>query len=169
MKFTEEKLEQAVIELFEAEGYKHLTGDQIHKEMSDVLIRDDLKQYLLTRYSSENITLHEIDVIIRKLDLFPSTALYESNKDIMKIISDGFLLKREDRNLKDLYIQLIDYTDLPSFLEPKPEDLITIAAGKQLHILQTIISIKLLISLKYKALKNEYLMLLFISTVSPWW
>ena len=27
----EEKLEQAVIELFEVEGYKHLTGDHIHK------------------------------------------------------------------------------------------------------------------------------------------
>ena len=30
MKFTEEKLEQAVIELFEAESYKHFTGEQIH-------------------------------------------------------------------------------------------------------------------------------------------
>ena len=39
MKFTEEKLEQAVIELFEAESYKHLTGEQIHKEMPDVLLR----------------------------------------------------------------------------------------------------------------------------------
>jgi hypothetical protein len=28
MKFTEEKLEQAVIDLFKAEGYKHLTGEQ---------------------------------------------------------------------------------------------------------------------------------------------
>ena len=44
MKFTEEKLERAVIELFEAEDYKHLTGEQIHKEMPDVLLRDDLKQ-----------------------------------------------------------------------------------------------------------------------------
>jgi len=51
-KFTEEKLEQAVIELFVTEGYKHLTGDQIHKEMAEVLLRDDLKQYLLNRYST---------------------------------------------------------------------------------------------------------------------
>ncbi len=68
IKFTEEKLEQAVIELFEAEGYKHLTGDHIHKEMADVLLRDDLKQYLLNRYSSEDITLNEIASIIRKLE-----------------------------------------------------------------------------------------------------
>jgi type I restriction enzyme, R subunit len=130
VKFTEAKLEQAVIELFEAEGYKHLTGDQIHKEISDVLIHDDLKQYLLTRYSNEDITLHEIDAIIRKLDLFPSSALYESNKNIMKIVSDGFLLKREDRSRKDLYIQLIDYSNLPAFREPDFDELDTIAAGK---------------------------------------
>jgi|GEM_PF-2722890 len=36
-KFTEEKLEQAVIEFFKAEGCKYLTGDHIHKEMADVL------------------------------------------------------------------------------------------------------------------------------------
>ena len=79
MKFTEEKLEQAVIELFEAEGYKCLTGEQIHKEMPDVLLQDDLKQYLLNRYFNEDITLKKIEVIIRKLELYPASALYESN------------------------------------------------------------------------------------------
>lgn len=44
MKFTEKKLEQAVIEIFEAEGYKHLTGDLIHKEMADVLYKDHKKE-----------------------------------------------------------------------------------------------------------------------------
>ncbi|NLF43247.1 MAG: hypothetical protein GX587_11170 [Bacteroidales bacterium] len=51
MKFTEEKLEQAVIEIFEAEGYIHLTGEQIHKELPEVLLRDDLKQYLLETFA----------------------------------------------------------------------------------------------------------------------
>jgi type I restriction enzyme R subunit len=105
MKFTEEKLEQAVIELFKNEGYIHHTGEQIHKEMPDVLLRDDLKQYLLNRYSDEDITLNEIETIIRKLELYPSSTLYDSNKAIMKMGSDGFLLKREDSSRKDLYIQ----------------------------------------------------------------
>ena len=86
MKFTEEKLEQAVIELFEAEGYKHLTGEQIHKEMPDVLLREDFKQYLLDRYAIENITLNEIETIIRKLELYPASVLYESNKEIIKLL-----------------------------------------------------------------------------------
>jgi len=131
VKFTEEKLEQAVIDLFEAEGYKHLTGEQIHKEMPDVLLRDDLKQYLLNRYSNEDITLNEIEVIIRKLDLCPASALYESNKEIIKLLADGFLLKREDRSKKDLYIQLIDYGNLPAFREPGSDEVPTIVAEEQ--------------------------------------
>ena len=43
IKFTEEKLEQAVIELFETEGYKHLTGDHIHKGIPDVLDKNGKK------------------------------------------------------------------------------------------------------------------------------
>jgi type I restriction enzyme, R subunit len=129
-KFTEEKLEQAVIDLFEAEGYKHLIGDHIHKELPDVLLRDDLKQYLLNRYSYEDITLNEIASIIRKLERYPSSTLYESNKEINKLIADGFVLKREDRTKKDLFIKLIDYSNLPPTLKPKADELTTIVADE---------------------------------------
>lgn len=112
MKFTEEKLEKAVIELFEEEDYTYLSGEDIHKEMSEVLLKEDLKQYLLNKYSKEKITENEIEMIIRKLELFPSSALYESNKAIIKLIADGFIQKREDRTKKDLFIQLIDTDNL---------------------------------------------------------
>jgi type I restriction enzyme, R subunit len=108
MKFTEEKLEKAVIELFLEENYTYVCGENIHKEVSEVLLKDDLKAYLRNKYSKEKITENEIEAIIRKLELFPSSALYESNKEIMKLIADGFILKREDRTKKDLFIQLID-------------------------------------------------------------
>jgi hypothetical protein len=35
-------------------------------------------------------------------------------------VSDGFLLKREDRSQKDLYLQLIDYSELVAFRDPNP-------------------------------------------------
>ncbi|MEC0235680.1 HsdR family type I site-specific deoxyribonuclease [Paenibacillus kribbensis] len=109
MKFTEESLEKAVIELFETENYQHQNGMHIHKEMSDVLLRDDLKTYLLNRYSDDDIRVTEIESIIREMEILPSSALYESNKSIIKMISDGFVFKREDRNKKDLFIQLLDF------------------------------------------------------------
>jgi type I restriction enzyme, R subunit len=108
MKFTEEKLEKAVIELFLEEGYTYLCGEDIHKEISEVLLKEDLRAYLRNKYSKEKITENEIESIIRKLELLPSSALYESNKAIIKIIADGFIQKREDRTKKDLFIQLID-------------------------------------------------------------
>ena len=114
MKFTEAKLEKAVIELFEEEGYTYQSGEDIHKEMSEVLLKKDLKQYLLTKYSKEKITLNEVESIIRKLELLPSSALYESNKKIIKLISDGFIQKREDRTKKDLFIQLVDIENIKS-------------------------------------------------------
>ncbi|MEO8085461.1 MAG: type I restriction endonuclease subunit R [Bacteroidota bacterium] len=109
MKFSEASLEHAVIELFTAEQIPHCHGEAIHKEISDVLLRDDLRQFLLTRYASENITISEVESIIRQLDLYPSSALYESNKAIMKLVADGFVFKREDRTQKDIFIQFIDY------------------------------------------------------------
>lgn len=112
MIFSEEILEQAVVELFEAQKVPHVHGDSIHKEISDVLLKDDLRNYLLNKYEQDDITIQEIDSIIRSLEIFPSSALYESNKSIMKMISDGFTIKREDRNKKDLYIQIIDFNVL---------------------------------------------------------
>ena len=109
MKFTEEALEQAVIELFGEVDIPHYHGETIHKELSDVLLRDDLRTFLQNRYESEGITQNEIDLILRKLDLYPSSALYESNRDIIRLIADGFTLKREDRSQKDIYIELLDF------------------------------------------------------------
>jgi type I restriction enzyme R subunit len=111
MPFSEDKLEQAVIELFKAEEIPHFHGDTIHKEMADVLLRDDLKGFLLSQYEEDEITESEIESIIRTLDLFPSTDLYGSNKAILKMVADGFALKREDRSRKDLFIHLIDFKE----------------------------------------------------------
>jgi len=109
MKFTEEALESAIIELLQSQWYPHHNGSLIHKEISDVLLREDLQSFLLDKYIDDKITLNEVKSIIRKLELYPSSSLYDSNRQIMKIISDWFIFKREDRTQKDLYIELIDF------------------------------------------------------------
>ncbi|MBY0537785.1 type I restriction endonuclease subunit R [Patescibacteria group bacterium] len=109
MKFTEDTLEKAVIELFEKVGIPHVHGETIHKEMAEVLLKDDLKQFLLNQYSDEDITVNEIESIIRQFESFSSSDLYGSNKAIMKLVSDGYSLKREDRTKKDIFIQFLDY------------------------------------------------------------
>ena len=108
-KFTEAKLEEAIIQLLSDQGYPYTRGTDLDREPGDVLIRSDLRDFLKKRYAHDNITDGEIDSIIRRLDALNSADLYDSNKTICKWVSDGFLLKREDRNQKDLYVQLIDY------------------------------------------------------------
>lgn len=110
--FNEETLENAVIELFEAEGYPHVHGETIHKEIADVLLRDDLKQYLFNRYAEEDITPNEVEGIIRQLETYPAAALYDSNKKILTLIANGFTLTREDRKQKDFQVHLIDFETL---------------------------------------------------------
>lgn len=109
MKFSEEQLEKAFIELLGTEGVPHVSGKVISRSSNEVLIKEDLKTFLFSKYNSSNITDSEIESIIRKLEVFPSSDLYESNKAIMKLVCDGFVLKREDPNEKDIWIYLIDY------------------------------------------------------------
>lgn len=111
-KFTEEKLELAFIELLEEQGISYQHAKEIERDDSEVLIRDDLKKYLQSRYKADDITQSEITQIIRKLQSYPSSDLYDSNKAIMKLVSDGFIFKREDAKAKDIHIEFINYEDV---------------------------------------------------------
>lgn len=109
MKFTESQLEQSVISLLQEQGIPHTSGLQIHKTLEEVLLKEDLKHFLYQNYA--DISPNEVQQIILKLEYFSSSALYESNRDILRLIADGFTLKREDASKKDLFIQLIDYSE----------------------------------------------------------
>ncbi len=131
MKFTEAQLEAAIIELLGVEGYPHVLGEAIERQPQEVLIKADLRAFLAKQYAADHITPQEIEAVIKQLEGYSVADLYESNKAIMKLVSDGFLLKREDRSQKDLYIQLIDYSELVTFREPKAGEVPEIVAEEQ--------------------------------------
>ena len=106
--FNEHALEMSIMQLFKDEGYTYVSGDQIHRERTEVLLIDDLKQYLYNRYAKDGITPGEVDGIILSLRNISGT-IYEANKAVYKLISDGFILNREDRTQKDIFIELIDF------------------------------------------------------------
>ncbi|WP_264558635.1 type I restriction endonuclease subunit R [Flavobacterium sp. N2270] len=127
MKFTEAQLEQSFIDLLKQEDMVHQVVNDIRKvefngvsepptlyghiTSEKVLIDADIIAYLKSQYTSENITDSEIQMIIREFEKLPASDLYDSNKTFMDKLSNGFLLKREDRAQKDIYIQLIDYSE----------------------------------------------------------
>lgn len=129
MKFTEEKLERAFTELLGQEGFPHHLGVSIHRSPDEVLIEEDLQSFLLSQYQTEGLTVTEAKTIILQLKSLSATDLYESNKTFLRMLSDGFILKREDRNNKDIYIQLIDYKGLDKHIQPSPDKLQSIVAS----------------------------------------
>lgn len=106
--FNEHALEMSIMQLFKDEGYAYVSGDQIHRERTEVLLIDDLKQYLYNRYAKYGITPGEVESIILSLRNISGT-IYDANKAVYKLISDGFILNREDRTQKDIFIELIDF------------------------------------------------------------
>jgi len=131
--FTEARLEQAIIQHLGEQGYPHFHGASLQRDKSEVLIKDDLRAFLQTHYQTAQITASEIETIIRQLEGYSALDLYDSNKAIMRLVADGFLLKREDPKQKDLYIQLLDYRELEPQREPKASEVAPpLAEGKQL-------------------------------------
>ena len=127
MKFTEEKLEQAFTELLINEGFVHCLGNTITRAADEVIIEEDLIQYLLTKYASNQITITEAKSIALQLKTLPASDLYESNKTILRWLSDGFILKRENRNQKDIHIELIDYNGLDAQLASLDLDILQVS------------------------------------------
>ena len=108
--FDEKALELSIIEMFIAEGYQHIQGNEVHREKSDVLLADDLRAYLAGRYATEGITQNEIEGVLLMLRSI-SGSVYEVNKTAFKLISNGFILNREDRTQKDFLVELVDFSN----------------------------------------------------------
>ena len=59
-KFNEAELESAIIELFCEYGYQYVNGEQLHRQYEEVLLRDDLETFLMSRYQEEALSLIHI-------------------------------------------------------------------------------------------------------------
>lgn len=105
--FNEHTLEQGIMELFEGEGYIYSRGDTLHKEVSDVLLRDDLRSYLRSQYP--DLSELEVERVVLKLSSHKGLSDYEENVRTLRLISDGFDIEREDSSKPNIHIRLIDF------------------------------------------------------------
>lgn len=110
-KFTEYELEQAIIELLKQQDYIYVNGDDIHRRYEDVLLLDDLRSFISTRYTNANLSEVEIQKIINKLNLIPSTPLYLGNREAFWLLNEGFDLIRDDFNKVALHVDYIDFDE----------------------------------------------------------
>ena len=110
-KFTEAQLEAAFAELIGNEGYPHHLGNTLNRAEDEVILVDDLRAFLRNKYKKENLTESEANSVILQIKTLPASDLYESNKRFMSWLSDGFIIRREDHTQKDIYINLVDFSE----------------------------------------------------------
>jgi type I restriction enzyme R subunit len=108
--FIEEVLEKAIIDLFVNQGYEYSFGPEIHRKTRDILYLNDLKNYLTRKYEN-TLTDNEVQKVINELSFVSSNPLFEGNRDIFNKINNGFSIYRDDSNLPNLFIELIDFND----------------------------------------------------------
>lgn len=104
-KFTEDQLEQAIIELFQLQGYSYVHGENIHRQYEDILLEDDLRSYLLSRYS--DLSPVEVQKVINKIALIQATPLYLGNKETFRLVNEGIDLQRDDISKIALHVEYI--------------------------------------------------------------
>jgi type I restriction enzyme R subunit len=107
--FTEAQLEEAIIELFKAQNYDYIHGDTIHRGFEEILLQEDLREYLSKHYS--DLTAVEIEKIIGRLDNIPSTPLYQGNRDAFLLVNEGFDLIRDDPGKLAVHINYINFEE----------------------------------------------------------
>lgn len=116
LQFNESQLEQAFVELFKNEGYDYVHGENIIRDTRDVILYDDLRHFLQKRYKTEGITEDEINRAIAKLETSEGGGVYAENVETLRLLQEGFSLKRTNPKLPNLYVCPIDYAEMGNTL-----------------------------------------------------
>lgn len=107
MTFNEATLEAAIMELMEQQGYTHKLGEQLHKNLAEVLLVEDIEAWLRSRYP--DITDNEVARVVFTLKAPQSPDLYEENRRLHQMIVEGFALKRDDATAPPLWVRVVDF------------------------------------------------------------
>lgn len=110
-KFTEDQLEQAIIDMFQEvdERWQYIDGETMHRRFDDVLLEDRLKANLRARYADLALTDNELAAIVNEIKYVPAGPLYEGARQTFWRINEGYDLKRDDPALPAAHIEYIDF------------------------------------------------------------
>lgn len=107
-KYYENDFELAVLQILENVGWEYSCGYDIHREKDDVILRQDLQEYLLRRYGY--FSDDELDIVIAHLTSVSNQSLYRSMKETYKLIQKGCFLHRDDGS--EQFIEFFSMEDI---------------------------------------------------------
>ena len=112
VRFYESELEGIAIDLLSDEesgmSYIFTPADELNRELDEVILLDDLREYLLRRYP--DLSESELARIESRIRATGNTN-YETNRSFVNMLSNGFDLTRDDPSKEDIHIELADYSN----------------------------------------------------------
>lgn len=111
MMFTEESLENVVIEYLKDIDYKYIHGSNLNRDNKEVLLLDRLEERLIN--INKEIPKSSIKEAIRKIRTFETNDVFTNNKLFHKYFTEGVeVTDFIDGETKYYTIKLIDYDDI---------------------------------------------------------
>ena len=96
MKFTEAKLEQAIIDLMGKQGYPHVSSETISREPGEVLIKEDLRNFLanhemyVAQFYIKTDKLKQAEVRLEYLlDHYPDSSVAKEAEQTLASLKEG--------------------------------------------------------------------------------
>ena len=91
-KYYESDYEEALIQLLEEQGWQYTYGGEFHRNNREVLLTDDLKVYLQSRYTE--LTSDDMEEIINHLRYTGGQTHFEQLRNTYYLVRDGYRYTR---------------------------------------------------------------------------
>lgn len=105
-KFYESEYEEALIELLKKQGWEYTYGENIHRNNREVLLTDDLNEYLQSRYPE--LTTDDLEEVTNHLRHVSGQTHFDLLRNTYYLVRDGYrYIRHSDGKIFD--IEYIDY------------------------------------------------------------
>lgn len=89
-KLYESEFEEALIQLFEEAGWTYTHGDDIGRKLTDPLIEEDLRTYIMARYGTKGLTQTEVDGVVANVRNVSGQNDYYALQNAFYLYRDGY-------------------------------------------------------------------------------
>lgn len=108
-KMYESEYEQAFVELLQNAGWDYTFGENLHRQITDPILEDDLRNFLNARYAKNGFTNDDCDAAIANIRNISGVNDYDSLRNTYNLYHDGYDFKFLDANKQPFHLDYIDF------------------------------------------------------------
>ena len=109
-KMFESEYEQAFVEMLQNAGWNNYTfGEHLHRQITDPILEDDLRNYLNSRYAKLGFTDDDCNAAIANIRNIGGVNDYDALRNTYNLYHDGYDFKFMDANKQPFHLEYIDF------------------------------------------------------------